>query len=102
MNLFRLIAKIFKKPETKVINNTPNVNVTIVETPKPEKKLTVDEIVDALDKVQSSNDDVYTNVGLLVSEIKDVFEAENGDKRNKQKEDVFMTLKAIEKQVRDM
>jgi DNA-binding transcriptional regulator GbsR (MarR family) len=95
-------SKLFKKPKTKVINNNPTVNVTVVETPKPEKKLSVEEIVDALDGVHSANDDVYTNVALLVCEIKDVYDSESVEKRNAQKEEVFKTLKAIEEQIRNM
>ena len=62
-------SKLFKKPKPKVINNNPTVNVTVVETPKPKKKLSVEEIVDALDGVHSANDDVYTNVALSQSAL---------------------------------
>ena len=95
-------SKLFGKPKPKVINNNPTVNVTVVETPKPAKKLTVEEIVDALDGVHSANDDVYTNVALLVCEIKDVYDSESVEKRDAQKEEVFKTLRAIELQIRNM
>ena len=97
-------ANLFKKRQPKVVNNNPTINVTVAETPKPEKKCqpSVEEIVDALDKVHSSNDDIYTYVGLLVCEIKDVYDSESVEKRNAQKEEVYKTLKAIEQQIRNM
>ena len=95
-------ANLFKKRQPKVVNNNPTINVTVTEAPKPEKKLSVEKIVDALDKVHSSNDDVYTNVGLLVCEIKDVYDSESVEKRNAQKEEVYKTLKSIEQQIRNM
>ena len=101
----------FKKIISKIISFfrkdvvTTNVNVTTVVKPekkpksdKPEKKYTVDELVELLDKVYESNDDIYTNVALLISEIKDVYEA-NSDTRDKQKEDCYNTIKAIQDQI---
>lgn len=103
MSLLSKILNLFRKPqpkETKVVQ--PIVDVTIINPKKTDRKFTIDEIVESLDKVQSSNGDVYTTVGLLVSEIKDVFDADSPEAREKQKIDVYMTLKSIEEQVRNM
>lgn len=106
-----MIKKIIKKIIDKIVSFfkkdvvTTNVNVTTVvepgkkpKTDKIEKKYTVDELVELLDKVQESNDDIYTTVALLISEIKDVYEA-NSDTREKQKEDCYNIIKAIQDQI---
>lgn len=82
---------------------TTNVNVSVDSnccngSSESEKKFTIDELVELLDKVQESNDDIYTNVALLISEIKDVYEA-NSDSREKEKEDCYNTIKAIQDQI---
>ena len=70
----------------------------VKKTDEPKKKYTVDEIVELLDKVYESNDDIYTDIALLISEVKDLYEA-NSETRDKEKEDCYNTLKAIQEQI---
>ena len=63
-----------------------------------QKKYSVDEIIELLDKVYKSNDDIYTNIALFISEVKDLYEA-NSETRDKEKEDCYNTLKAIQEQI---
>lgn len=65
---------------------------------EPQKKYSVDEIVELLDKVYKSNDDIYTDIALLISEVKDLYEA-NSETRDKEKEECYNTLKVIQEQI---
>ena len=83
------IAKLFgkKKPEPKV-SGVKHVDV-------------VDKVVDALDKIHASNDDIYSDVALLVSDIKDVT-LSSGDNKTKQKEDCLKTLEHLKSRISEM
>jgi len=71
---------------------------SVKEIDEPQKKYSVDEIVELLDKVYKSNDDIYTNIALFISEVKDLYEA-NSETRDKEKEDCYNTLKVIQEQI---
>ena len=101
MLIKKIIDKILSFFRKKHVATTVNVSVDsncCGESSESEKKFTIDELVELLDKVQESNGDIYTNVALLISEIKDVYEA-NSDSREKEKEDCYNTIKAIQDQI---
>ena len=75
--------------------------------PNDEQKLKtanvpIEKIVEILDKVHESDDDLYTTIGVLVCEIDDVYKADNKEAREKQKVDCFNTLDYIKKQLMDL
>lgn len=82
-----LIKKLFGKKEQKV-SGVRHVDV-------------VDKVVDTLDKIHASNNDIYSDVALLVSDIKDVT-LSSGDNKAKQKEDCLKTLENLKARIQAM
>lgn len=95
-----------KSTKTEVTNNNTKIvekEVKIVEKVNETKgKLSVEQIVDALDKVHSSNDDLYTSIGLLVAELHDVYTADSKEIREEQKQECYNTVQYIMQQLIDL
>lgn len=107
--IFTFLASIFTSLFTKKDDKTIKIVNVIKEDkkedvevePKEEtpKKVSIEEIVDYLDKIQDSNDDLFTNIGLLVAEIDDVYKAPSKADREKQKVECYRVLDYIKSQL---
>lgn len=95
-----------KSTKTEVTNNNTKIvekEVKVVEKINENKeKLSVEQIVEALDKVHDSNDDLYTSIGLLVAELHDVYTADSKEIREEQKQECYNTVQYIMQQLIDL
>lgn len=111
--LFTFLASIFTNLFSKKDDKTIKIVNVIKEDKKedvkvepkeetPKKVVPIEEIVNALDNIQESNDDLFTNIGLLVAEIDDVYKAPSKEDREKQKAECYRTLDYIKVQLTKM
>lgn len=103
--LASIFTNLFSKKDDKtikivnVIKEDKKEDVKVEPKEETPKKVSIEEIVDGLDKIQDSNDDLFTNIGLLVAEIDDVYKAPSKADREKQKAECYRTLDYIKSQL---
>lgn len=106
--LASIFTSLFSKKDDKtikivnVIKEDKKEDVKVEPKEETPKKVSLEEIVDGLDKLQDSNDDLFTNIGLLVAEIDDVYKAPSKADREKQKVECYRTLDYIKSQLDKM
>jgi len=106
--LASIFTNLFSKKDDKtikivnVIKEDKKEDVKVESKEETPKKVSIEKIVDSLDKIQDSNDDLFTNIGLLVAEIDDVYKAPSKEDREKQKAECYRTLDYIKDQLTKM
>lgn len=102
LNLKNAVVQLFSKKKSDVppapVEDLPEAKEEAEPVPAV---VGVDQIVKALDELHSSNEDIYTKIAVLVSDIHDVSVA-TGDNKDKQKKDLLATLQEITKAVKEL
>lgn len=105
LNLKNAVVQLFSKKKSDVppapVEDLPEAKEEAEPAEPVPAVVGVDQIVKALDELHSSNEDIYTKIAVLVSDIHDVSVA-TGDNKDKQKKDLLATLQEITKAVKEL